>query len=92
MTDYTILCDVLNEEGAETKDDTNYVSNEPICPQSSTVVVQAWDILWEYMLFSYNGEFIHKFLNKISVIVENEFSAKLKQADIRSFFQYKPRK
>ena len=45
MTDYTILCDVLNEEGAETKDDTNYVSNEPICPQSSTVVVQALDIL-----------------------------------------------
>ena len=33
-----------------------------------------------------NGEFIHKCLNKISV-VENELSAKLIQADIRSFFQ-----
>ena len=86
MIDYTILCDVLDEEGSETEDDIDYVSNEPICPQSSTVVVQALDVLWEYMLFSDNGKFIHKSLNEISVIVENEFSAKLKQADIRSFF------
>ena len=31
MTDDAILCDVLDEEGSET-DDTDGVSNEPICP------------------------------------------------------------
>ena len=39
------------------------------------------------MLFSDNGEFIQKCLNEISVLVENELSAKLRQADIRNFFQ-----
>ena len=86
MTDDTILCDVLDEEGSETEDDTDDVSDEPICPQSSDVG-QAPDVLREYMLFSDNGEFIHKCLNEISVLVENELSAKLKQAHIRSFFE-----
>ena len=85
MTDDAILCDVLNEEGSETEDNT-HVSNEPICPQSRDVR-QVLDVLREYMLFSDNGEFIHKCLNEISVLVENELSAKLRQADIRSFFQ-----
>ena len=31
-TDGVILCDVLDEEGSETEDDTYGVSNEPICP------------------------------------------------------------
>ena len=86
MTDDAILCDVLDEEGSETEDDTDGVSNEPICLQSSDVR-QALDVLREYMLFRDNGEFIHKCLNKISVLVENELSAKLRQADIRSFFE-----
>ena len=38
------------------------------------------------MLFSDDGEFIHKCLNKISVLVENELSTKLRQAGIQSFF------
>ena len=46
MTDDAILCDVLDEEGSETKDETNGVSNEPICPQSSDVR-QALDVLRE---------------------------------------------
>ena len=86
MTDDTILCDVLDEEGSETEDDIDNVSNDPICPQSSGVC-QALDVLREYMLFSDNGEFIHKCLNEISVLVENELSAELRKADIRSFFQ-----
>ena len=86
MTDDTILCHVLDEEGSETKDDTDGVSNEPVCPQSSDGR-QTLDVLREYMLFSDNGEFIHKCLNEISVSVENELSAKPRQADIRSFFE-----
>ena len=42
MTDDVILCNVLDEEGSE--DDTDGVSNEPICPQSSDVH-QALDVL-----------------------------------------------
>ena len=83
--DDAILCDVLDEEGSETEDDTDDVSNEPICPQSSDVH-QALHGLREYILFSDNGEFIQKYLNKISVLVENELSAKLRQTDMRSFF------
>ena len=86
MTDDTMLCDVLDEEGSETEDDTDGVSNELICPQSSDMR-QALDVLREYMLFSDNGEFIHKCLNEISVLVENKLSAKLTQADRRSFFE-----
>ena len=70
MTDDAILCDVLDEERSETEDDTDDVSNEPICPQSSDVC-QALDVLREYMLCSDNGEFIHRFLNEISALVEN---------------------
>ena len=86
MTDDPILCDVLDEEGSETKDDTDGVSNEPISPQSSDAR-QALDVLRKYMLFSDNGEFIYKCLNEISVLVENELSAKLRHADIRRFFE-----
>ena len=91
MIDDTVFCETLDEEGSETEDDTDDVSNEPICPQSSDVR-QALDVLREYMLFSDNGEFICKFLNEISVLVENEISGKLTQTDIRSFFQQKLRK
>ena len=44
MTDDAILCDVLDEEGSETEEDTDDVSNETICPQSSDVR-QALDVL-----------------------------------------------
>ena len=81
----------MDEEGSETEDDIDDVSNEPICPQSSDAC-QALNVLQEYMLFSDNGEFTHKCLNEISVLVENELSAKLTQADIRSFFQQKLKK
>ena len=86
MTDDTILHDVLDEEGSETEDDTDDVSNEPIYPQSSNVR-QVLDVLREYMLFIDNAEFIHKCLNETSVLVEKELPAKPRQADIRSFFQ-----
>ena len=62
MTDNAILCDVLDKEGSETDDDRDDVSTEAICPQPSDVP-QALDVLREYMLFSDNGQFIHKCLN-----------------------------
>ena len=86
MTDDAILYNIYDEEGSETKDDTDDVSNEPICPQSSDVR-QSLDVLREYILFSDNGEFVHNCLNEISVFVENELSAQLRKTDIRSFFQ-----
>ena len=41
----------------------------------------------EYMLFSEKGEEIQRSLNRIGGIVEDEISVKLKQSDIRTFFQ-----
>ena len=74
MTDDAILCDVLDEEGSETKDDTDNVSNEPICPQSSDVR-QALDVLREYMLFSDNGEFKMNYQQSLGkLIYEASFS------------------
>ena len=46
MTDDPILCNALNEELSETRDDTDDVCNEPICPQSSDVR-QALDVIQE---------------------------------------------
>ena len=84
MTNDAILCNVLDEEGSEAENDTDDVSNKPIFPQSSDVR-QALDVLRECMSFSDNWEFIHKFLNEINLLVENELSEKLRQADIRLF-------
>ena len=66
MTDDAILFNILDEEVSETEDDTNGVSNEPIFQQSSDVR-QALDVLPEYMLFNDNGEFLHKYLNKMCI-------------------------
>jgi hypothetical protein len=81
MTDDEIVSDALNEENAVTEEDADCdASNEPACPQSS-------DVLRDYMLFSGGGECIHKCVNQISAVVENELSVRLRQADIRNFFQ-----
>ena len=59
--------------------------------QIVTTWLRAWSsgyTFWEYMLFSENAEFTHKYLNEMSVlVVENELWAKLRQADIQNFFQ-----
>ena len=70
MADDATLCDILDEESSESEVDRDDVSNEPICPQS-TVARYALDVFQDCMLFSDNGEFVHKFLKKISVSVEN---------------------
>ena len=44
MTYDAILCNVLDEEGSETADDTDRVSNKQICLQSSDVG-EALDVL-----------------------------------------------
>ena len=44
MTYDAILCDVLDEEGSETADDTDSVSNKQICLQSSDAR-EALDVL-----------------------------------------------
>ena len=40
------------------------------------------------MIFCGNGESIHKCINWINLIVENEISEKVKQAEKRDFFQW----
>ena len=87
MTYDPILWNILDEEVLETKDDTDDVSNEPICPQYSDVrPSRGYTSRILYMLFSYLVIYV------ISVLVKNELSAKLRQADIRGFFLEKSRK
>ena len=42
MTDDAILSNVLDEVGSQTEDDTDDVSNEPICPQSIVMCIKLW--------------------------------------------------
>ena len=84
-----IISDVLDEENLEAEEDEDGdvdILIEPTCPQSGDVR-QALEVLRRYMIFSDNVEYIHKCINRINSIVENELSEKLKQADIRDSFQ-----
>ena len=42
MTDDAILCNVLDEEGSETEDDTDDVSNEPTYVHNLVMCVKLW--------------------------------------------------
>ena len=87
MTDDKILFDMLDQDDHATEegdDDTSYI--QPSCPKSDEFR-GALEVLHEDMLFSENGECIHQCVNQISTIVENELIAKLKQVDIREYFQ-----
>ena len=89
MTDDEILFDMLDQDDHATEegdDDTSYI--QPSCPKSDEIR-RALEVLREYMLFSENGECIHQCVNQINRIVENELIAKLKQVDIREYFQKK---
>ena len=89
MTDDEILFDMLDQDDRATKegeDDTSYI--QPSCPKFDEIR-RALEVLREYMLFSENGECIHQCVNQINTIVQNELIAKLKQVDIREYFQKK---
>ena len=89
MTDDEILFDMLDQDDhatEESDDDTSYI--QPSCPKSDEIR-RALEVLRENMLFSENGECIHQCVNQINTIVENKLIAKLKQVDIREYFQKK---
>ena len=89
MTDDEILFDMLDQDDHATEegdDDTSYI--QPSCPKSDEIR-RALEVLREYMLFSENSECIHECVNQINKIVVNELIAKLKQVDIREYFQKK---
>ena len=91
MTDEEILFDMLDQDDLameERDDDTSYI--QPSFPKTNIVEIRrALEVLREYMLFSENGEWIQQCVNQINTIVENELIAKLKQVDIREYFQKK---
>ena len=86
MTDDQIINDVLVDENVIQEDADENFSDRPTCPKSGDVR-RALDILRVYMLFSDNGEALHKSINQISAVVENSFSVRLRQAAITNFFQ-----
>ena len=89
LTDDEIIDDTMDDETVEDamNGDDDDASREPICPKASDVR-NALEVLREYMLFSTLGGEIQRNINKITGIVEDELtSEKLKQRDIRTFFQ-----
>ena len=89
MTDDEILFDMLDQDDHATEEDDNDASYiQPSCSKSDEIR-RAMEILREYMLFSENGECIHQCVNQINTTVENELITKLKQVDIREYFQKK---
>ena len=74
MNDEEIISNVLDEENLEAEEDKDGdvdILIEPTCPQSGDVR-QALEVLRRYMVFSDNGVCIHKCINRINSIVENE--------------------
>ena len=89
MTDDEILFDMLDQDDhamEEGDNDTSYI--QPSCPKSDAIR-RALEVLREYMLFSENDECIDQCVSQINTILENELIAKLKQVDIREYFQKK---
>ena len=67
-----IISDLLGEENFEADDENVDVDFliEPTCPQSG-IVRQALEVLRNYMIFSDNGECIHKCINQINLWKKN---------------------
>ena len=68
MNDEEIIPDVIGEENFEAEEDEDSEVDFLIkrtCPQSG-IVRQALEILESYMIFSDNGECIHKCINQIN--------------------------
>ena len=68
-----IISDLLKEEKFEAEEDEDSDVDfliEPTCPQSG-IVRQALEVLRSYMIFSNNGECIHKCIKQINLWKKN---------------------
>ena len=87
MTDGKILSEVLDEENTMVEEYMDGDASEvTTCPYSGDVR-QALTVLQNYMLLRDNEESIPNCINQISAVVETELSVKLRQTNIRNFFQ-----
>lgn len=87
MTDGNILSEVLDEENTVEEEYMDGDASEvTTCPYSGDVR-QALNVLQNYMLLRDNEESIPNCINQISAVVETELLVKLRQTNIRNFFQ-----
>ena len=68
------------------KEKSKDVLLDPVCPKISDIR-EALQVLHDYMPFSLCGEDIQQKLNALSISIDRDVTAKMKQSDIRTFFQ-----
>ena len=89
LSDEELIEEVMNaangDDGDEDDDDED-VLLDPVCPKVSDIR-EALQVLHDYMPFSLCGEDIQQKLNALSISINRDVTAKMKQSDIRTFFQ-----
>ena len=84
ITDAEGSANAGNDDDSDGDDDD--ASEETVCPKA-TDVQNALEILREYMISSKHVGEIQRNLNRITTLVEEEFTDKYQQTDIRSSLQ-----
>ena len=89
LSDEELIEEVMNavnvNDGDEADDDED-VLLDPVCPKVSDIR-EALQVLHDYMPFSLCGEDIQQKLNALSISIDRDVTVKMKQSDIRTFFQ-----
>nr|XP_047129379.1 tigger transposable element-derived protein 4-like [Hydra vulgaris] len=89
LTDEQLVKEVKNaanehdDNDEEDNDDDNAI--DPVYPKVSDIR-ETLQVLYDYMPFSLVGESLQQKLNAVSIIFDRDVSSKLKQSDIRTFF------
>ena len=89
LSDEELIEEVMNAangDDVDEADDDGDVLSDPVCPKISDIR-EALQVLHDYMPFSLCGEDIQQKLNALSISIDRDVTAKMKQSDIRAFFQ-----
>ena len=91
LTDEELIEEMNNENGDDADngkddDDDDDALLNPVCPKVSDIL-EAMQVLHDYMPFSLSGEDIRQTFNALSISTDRDVTAKMTQSDIRTFFQ-----
>ncbi|XP_047124386.1 tigger transposable element-derived protein 6-like [Hydra vulgaris] len=89
LTDKQLVEEVKNaaneHDGNDEEDNDDDNAINPVCPKVSDIW-KALKMLYGYMPFSLMDKDLQQKLNAVSIIFDKDVSSKLKQSDIRTFF------
>ena len=88
LSDEELIEEVMNAangDNGDDDDDDKYVLLNPVCPNVSDIR-EALQVLHDYMPLSLCGEDIQQKLNALSISIDRDVTAKMKQSGIRTFF------